>query len=127
MDQKEFDIMQNKDGFIAALDQSGGSTPKALELYGVHEDEYSNDEEMFNLVHKMRTRIITSPSFTGDKIIGAILFEHTMNNKIEDKYTGTIKDKGIVPFIKIDKGLADIDNGVQLMKPMPGRFFIKTI
>lgn|SRR5690625_425229 len=120
MDQKEFDIMQNKDGFIAALDQSGGSTPKALELYGVHEDEYSNDEEMFNLVHKMRTRIITSPSFTGDKIIGAILFEHTMNNKIEDKYTGDyLKDKGIVPFIKIDKGLADIDNGVQLMKPMP--------
>lgn len=120
MNQEQFDIMKNKGGFIAALDQSGGSTPRALELYGVNEDEYSNDEEMFNLVHEMRTRIITSPSFTGDKIIGAILFEHTMNNKIEDKYTGDyLKDKGIVPFIKIDKGLADIKNGVQLMKPMP--------
>lgn len=120
MNQEQFDIMQNKDGFIAALDQSGGSTPKALALYGVNEDEYSNDEEMFNLVHEMRTRIITSPSFTGDKIIGAILFEHTMNNKIEGQYTGDyLTGKGIVPFIKVDKGLADVENGVQLMKPMP--------
>jgi len=120
MNQEQFDIMRNKDGFIAALDQSGGSTPRALELYGVNEDEYSNEEEMFDLVHEMRTRIITSPSFTGEKIIGAILFEHTMNNKIEGQYTGEyLRDKGIVPFIKVDKGLADIENGVQLMKPMP--------
>lgn len=120
MNQEQFDIMRNKSGFIAALDQSGGSTPRALELYGVNEDEYSNEEEMFNLVHEMRTRIITSPSFTGEKIIGAILFEHTMNNKIEGQYTGEyLRDKGIVPFIKVDKGLADIENGVQLMKPMP--------
>lgn len=120
MNQEQFDIMKNKGGFIAALDQSGGSTPRALELYGVNEDEYSNDEEMFNLVHEMRTRIITSPSFTGDKIIGAILFEHTMNNKIEGQYTGDyLTGKGIVPFIKVDKGLADVENGVQLMKPMP--------
>lgn len=120
MNQEQFDIMRNKDGFIAALDQSGGSTPRALELYGVNEDEYSNEEEMFDLVHEMRTRIITSPSFTREKIIGAILFEHTMNNKIEGQYTGEyLRDKGIVPFIKVDKGLADIENGVQLMKPMP--------
>lgn len=120
MNQEQFDIMQNKDGFIAALDQSGGSTPRALELYGVNEDEYSNEEEMFDLVHEMRTRIITSPAFTADKIIGTILFEHTMNNKIDGKYTGEyLRDKGIVPFIKVDKGLADKENGVQLMKPMP--------
>src|SRR5690625_4593143 len=120
MNQEQFDIMQNKDGFIAALDQSGGSTPRALELYGVNEDEYSNEEEMFDLVHEMRTRIITSPAFTADKIIGTILFEHTMKNKVEGKYTGEyLRDKGIVPFIKVDKGLADKENGVQLMKPMP--------
>src|SRR5699024_880702 len=105
---------------IAELDQSGGSTPKVLELYGVHEDEYSNDEEMFNLVHKMRSRIITSPSLKGDKLIGAILFEHTMNNKIEDNYTKDyLKDKVIVSCIKINKDVADIDNLFQLMKPMP--------
>jgi fructose-bisphosphate aldolase class I len=119
MNQEHFDIMKNKDGFIAALDQSGGSTPKALSAYGVNEDEYSNDDEMFNLVHEMRTRIVTSPSFTSDKIIGAILFEHTMNNKVEGKYTGEyLADKGIVPFIKVDQGLADEENGVQLMKPL---------
>lgn len=120
MNQEQFDIMKNKDGFIAALDQSGGSTPRALELYGINEDEYSNEEEMFELVHEMRTRIIKSPAFTADKIIGTILFEHTMNNKIDGKYTGEyLWDKGIVPFIKVDNGLADKENGVQLMKPMP--------
>lgn len=121
MNQEHFDTIKNKDGFIAALDQSGGSTPKALNDYGVSEDQYSNDDEMFDLVHKMRTRIITSPSFTSDKIIGAILFEHTMNNRIEGQYAGDyLSDKGIVPFIKIDQGLADEEHGVQLMKPIPG-------
>ncbi|HLR91713.1 MAG TPA: fructose bisphosphate aldolase [Atopostipes sp.] len=120
MNQEQFDIVQNKEGFIAALDQSGGSTPRALEMYGISEDEYSSDEEMFDLVHEMRTRIMTSPAFTSDKIIGTILFEHTMKNKVEGKYTGEyLRDKGIVPFIKVDKGLADKENGVQLMKPMP--------
>jgi len=119
MEQEPFDIMKNKDGFIAALDQSGGSTPGALSSYGVGEDEYETDEEMFNLVHEMRTRIITSPSFTSDKIIGTILFEHTMNHKIEGKYTGDyLIDKGIVPFLKVDQGLADVENGVQKMKPL---------
>ncbi len=121
MNQEHFDIMKNKDGFVAALDQSGGSTPKALENYGITEDQYANDDEMFDLVHEMRTRIITSPAFTSDKIIGTILFEHTMNNKIEGQYTGKyLADKGIVPFIKVDQGLAEEENGVQLMKPMPG-------
>ena len=121
MNQEHFDIMKNKDGFVAALDQSGGSTPKALIIYGITEDQYSNDDEMFDLVHEMRTRIITSPAFTSDKIIGTILFEHTMNNKIEGQYTGDyLSDKGIVPFIKVDQGLAEEENGVQLMKPMPG-------
>lgn len=120
MNQEQLDIMRNKDGFIAALDQSGGSTPKALAAYGITEDQYSNEEEMFALVHEMRTRIMTSPFFTSDKIIGTILFEHTMNNKVEGKYTGDyLTEKGIVPFIKVDKGLAEIKNGVQLMKPMP--------
>jgi len=121
MNQEHFDIMKNKDGFVAALDQSGGSTPTALENYGITEDLYANDDEMFDLVHEMRTRIITSPAFTSDKIIGTILFEHTMNNKIEGQYTGEyLADKGIVPFIKVDQGLAEEENGVQLMKPMPG-------
>ncbi len=121
MNQEHFDIMKNKDGFVAALDQSGGSTPTALENYGITEDQYANDDEMFDLVHEMRTRIITSPAFTSDKIIGTILFEHTMNNKIEGQYTGEyLADKGIVPFIKVDQGLAAEENGVQLMKPMPG-------
>lgn len=121
MNQEHFDTIKNKDGFIAALDQSGGSTPKTLNAYGVSEDQYSNDDEMFDLVHKMRTRIITSPSFTPDKIIGAILFEHTMNNRIEGQYAGDyLSDKGIVLFIKIDQGLADEEHGVQLMKPIPG-------
>jgi len=119
MEQDQFDIMKDKDGFVAALDQSGGSTPGALSSYGIDEDEYDTDEEMFDLVHEMRTRIMTSPSFTSDKIIGTILFEHTMNHKIEGQYTGDyLIDKGIVPFIKVDEGLADVENGAQMMKPL---------
>lgn len=114
--------IRNGKGFIAALDQSGGSTPKALKLYGIEESEYSGDDEMFDLVHQMRTRIITSPSFTSDDIIGAILFEQTMDRDVEGMPTGDYlwQKKGIVPFLKIDKGLADLDEGVQLMKPIPG-------
>lgn len=120
MNQKQFDKVKNGKGFIAALDQSGGSTPKALKAYGIMEDSYSGEDEMFDLVHDMRTRIITSPSFNSDQILGAILFEQTMDRKIEGKYTGEyLADKGIVPFLKVDKGLADEANGVQLMKPIP--------
>ena len=110
------------DGFIAALDQSGGSTPKALKLYGIDEGAYSGDDEMFDLVHQMRTRIITSPSFGGDRILGAILFEMTMDREIEGKGSAEYlwEDKGVVPFLKIDKGLADVVDDVQLMKPIPG-------
>ncbi|MGE3747444.1 MAG: class I fructose-bisphosphate aldolase, partial [Sphingomonadaceae bacterium] len=107
-------------GFIAALDQSGGSTPKALKGYGIEEDAYSGDEEMFGLIHQMRSRIITSPSFNGDKVVGAILFERTMDGKIDGKpVPAVLIERGVVPFIKIDKGLEDEANGVQLMKPMP--------
>ena len=107
-------------GFIAALDQSGGSTPKALKGYGVEEGAWSNEEEMFGLIHDMRSRIISSPAFTGDKVIGAILFERTMDGQVGGKPTPqALIDKGVVPFIKIDKGLEDEANGVQLMKPMP--------
>jgi fructose-bisphosphate aldolase, class I len=107
-------------GFIAALDQSGGSTPKALKGYGIEENAYSGDEEMFGLIHAMRSRIISSPAFTGDKVIGAILFEKTMDGQVGGKPTPTaLWDKGVVPFIKIDKGLEDEANGVQMMKPMP--------
>lgn len=107
-------------GFIAALDQSGGSTPKALKGYGVEESAYSSDEEMFSLIHDMRSRIITSPCFTGEKVIGAILFERTMDGTIDGKPTpAALIERGVVPFIKIDKGLEDESNGVQLMKPMP--------
>lgn len=120
MNQEQFDKVKNGKGFIAALDQSGGSTPKALKAYGIMEDSYSGEDEMFDLVHDMRTRIITSPSFNADQILGAILFEQTMDRKIEGKYTAEyLADKGIVPFLKVDKGLADEANGVQLMKPMP--------
>lgn len=106
-------------GFIAALDQSGGSTPKALKNYGIEESAYSNEDEMFDLVHQMRTRIITSPAFTSNQILGAILFEKTMDSEIDGKPTATYlwEDLGIAPFLKVDKGLADIENGVQLMKP----------
>lgn len=107
-------------GFIAALDQSGGSTPKALAGYGVAEDAWSTDEEMFGLIHAMRSRIITSPCFSGDKVIGAILFERTMDGQVDGKPTPTaLIERGVVPFIKIDKGLEAEENGVQLMKPMP--------
>lgn len=121
INKEMLDRMTNGKGFIAALDQSGGSTPKALAAYGISEDQYSTEEEMFNLVHDMRTRIITSPSFTSEKVLGAILFEQTMDRDIEGKETPTyLWDKGVIPFVKIDKGLADLENGVQLMKPNPG-------
>lgn len=108
-------------GFIAALDQSGGSTPKALGLYGIAEDAYSNDEEMFSIVHEMRTRIITSPAFNGDRILGAILFEDTLDRDIEGQNTASYlwNVKNVVPFLKIDKGLADEADGAHVMKPMP--------
>ena len=113
--------IRSQSGFIAALDQSGGSTPKALKLYGVDESAYSNDEEMFGVVHAMRTRIVTSPSFGGDRVLGAILFENTMDRDIEGKASARYlwEEKNVVPFLKVDKGLADEDGGVQIMKPMP--------
>ncbi len=121
MSQEQFDKIKNGKGFIAALDQSGGSTPKALKDYGIDEDQYNSEDEMFTLVHEMRTRIITSPAFNADKILGAILFEQTMDREVEGKYTSNyLADKGIVPFLKVDKGLADEENGVQLMKPIEG-------
>ncbi|MBE0691778.1 MAG: fructose bisphosphate aldolase [Aquamicrobium sp.] len=111
----------NKDGFIAALDQSGGSTPKALKLYGVEEGAWSNDAEMFDLIHQMRARIIKSPAFTGDKVMGAILFEQTMDRDIDGMPTAQYlwEKRGVVPFLKVDKGLAEEKDGVKLMKPMP--------
>lgn len=120
MNQEQFDKVKNGKGFIAALDQSGGSTPKALKAYGVEESAYSNEDEMFDMVHEMRTRIITSPAFTSEKILGAILFEQTMDRNIEGKHTGDYlwEEKGVVPFLKVDKGLTDEKNGVQLMKPI---------
>jgi len=120
LDQDMTTKIAGGNGFIAALDQSGGSTPKALKGYGVEENAYSNDEEMFGEIHKMRTRIITSPVFTGAKVIGAILFERTMDGLADGKpVPQVLKERGVVPFIKIDKGLEDEANGVQLMKPMP--------
>ena len=109
-------------GFIAALDQSGGSTPKALKLYGVEEDAWSNDDEMFDLMHAMRTRIMTSPAFTGDRVLGAILFEQTMDRQVEGRGTADYlwSVKNVVPFLKVDKGLADAVDGAQIMKPIPG-------
>lgn len=119
MNKEQFDRMKNGKGFIAALDQSGGSTPKALLNYGVTEDKYSNDEEMFKLVHEMRKRIITNEAFTSDRILAAILFKVTMNSKVGDKYTGDYlwEEKGIVPILKIDEGLDVEKDGAQLMKP----------
>ncbi len=121
MNKAQLEKMRNDKGFIAALDQSGGSTPKALAAYGVKEDAYSNEEEMFDMVHAMRTRIIKAPAFNSEKILGAILFEVTMDRKIDDKYTGDFlwDEKQIIPFLKIDKGLAELKDGVQLMKPIP--------
>ncbi len=122
MNTDQFNKAKSGAGFIAALDQSGGSTPKALKLYGIAEDKYSNDAEMFDLVHEMRTRIITSPAFNSDRIMGTILFEQTMDREIEGRSTADYlwNVKGIVPFLKIDKGLADEQDGAQTMKPMPG-------
>jgi fructose-bisphosphate aldolase class I len=121
MNQEQFDRVKNGKGFVAALDQSGGSTPKALKLYGVSEDQYSNEDEMYDLIHEMRTRVMTAPSFNSDSILGAILFEQTMDREVEGKYTAEYlwEEKGVVPFLKVDKGLADEKDGVQLMKEMP--------
>lgn len=121
VNQQQADKMRSGNGFIAALDQSGGSTPKALRLYGVEESAYSSEDEMFDLIHQMRSRIITSPSFGGDRILAAILFEQTMDRSIDGKPSATFlwEDKGVVPLLKIDKGLAEVADGVQLMKPMP--------
>lgn len=118
---QQIEKIKNQPGFIAALDQSGGSTPKALLNYGVAEDAYSNDEEMFQQVHNMRTRIVTSPSFSGERIMGAILFENTMDREIEGRSSADYlwEVKQIVPFLKVDKGLADESNGAQIMKDMP--------
>lgn len=119
-DQQAAQIRDGK-GFIAALDQSGGSTPKALKAYGVEPDAYNGDAEMFDMVHAMRTRIVDAPAFNGDKVIGAILFEMTMDRDMGGKPSAQAlwDDNGVVPFLKVDKGLADEENGVQLMKPMP--------
>jgi fructose-bisphosphate aldolase class I len=121
IDQDMLDKVRTQDGFVAALDQSGGSTPKALGLYGIGADAFSNDEEMYALVHEMRTRIITSPSFDGRRIIGAILFENTLDREIEGLRSSEYlwQRKNVVPFLKVDKGLADEAAGVQMMKPMP--------
>lgn len=122
MNATQKERMKNGKGFIAALDQSGGSTPKALEIYGLHKDAYSNDAEMFQLVHAMRSRIMESPGFTKERILAAILFEKTMDSKVEGLYSADYlwDKKGIVTFLKVDAGLAEMENGVQLMKPIPG-------
>jgi len=121
MNLQHFEKVRSAKGFIAALDQSGGSTPKALSLYGIKPDSYSGDQHMFDLIHAMRSRIVTSPAFNGDRILGAILFEQTMDREIEGRgsadYLWSVKQ--VVPFLKVDKGLADEANGVQTMKPMP--------
>ena len=120
MNDEQRNVMASGRGFIAALDQSGGSTPKALKLYGVQEDEYDGDEQMFDLMHQMRARLISAPSFTGDKVIATILFEQTMDRTIDGEQSAAFlwKQKHIVPFVKVDQGLSDAANGVQLMKPM---------
>jgi fructose-bisphosphate aldolase, class I len=120
--EKQLQKIKDGKGFIAALDQSGGSTPKALKLYGVDESAWTNDQGMYDVVHQMRTRIITSPAFNGTRLIGAILFENTMDRDIEGKPTPTYlwEVKGVVPFLKVDKGLVDEADGVQLMKPIGG-------
>jgi len=121
MNEQQLAKASNDAGFIAALDQSGGSSPKALGLYGVEESSYSGDAEMFDIIHEMRTRIITSPSFDGDRVLGAILFENTMDRKIEGIGTAQFlwEKKQVLPFLKVDKGLEDEVNGAQVMKPMP--------
>lgn len=121
MNQEQFEKVQNSRGFIAALDQSGGSTPKALSLYGIKKRDYADDDEMFDLMHEMRTRIMTSPSFSGDRILGAIIFEDTMDRDVEGRgtadYLWTVKN--VVPFLKVDKGLEAEVDGAQLMRPIP--------
>ena len=121
MNEQQLGKIRDQDGFIAALDQSGGSTPKALRLYGIEDGAYSGDDEMFSIIHGMRTRIVTSPSFGGDRILGAILFENTMDREIEGKPSARYlwEEKGVVPFLKVDKGLAAEADGAQVMKPMP--------
>ena len=120
INSEQLNLMHSGKGFIAALDQSGGSTPKALSQYGVKENQYSNEEEMYTLVHEMRTRIIKSPAFDSQYILGAILFENTMDRKIDGQWTADYlwEKKHIIPFLKVDKGLAELANGVQLMKPI---------
>ena len=119
--QDQLNKIRSQGGFIAALDQSGGSTPKALRLYGIGEDAYNNDEEMFSLVHRMRSRIVTSPPFGGERILGAILFENTLDRQIggENSARYLWQEKQVVPFLKVDKGLANVEDGVQVMNPMP--------
>ena len=121
MNSEQLNKMRTGKGFIAALDQSGGSTPKALRLYGIEESEYSGDAQMFDLIHAMRTRMIKSPAFTGERVLGAILFEGTMDRDIDGVGSAQFlwANKGVIPFLKVDKGLADEANGVQVMKPMP--------
>jgi len=121
VNEEQLQEMGSRRGFIAALDQSGGSTPKALKLYGIPEDKYGNDKQMFDLIHEMRSRLILSPAFTGEKILATILFEQTMDRTINGEDTAALlwKQKQIVPFVKVDEGLADAQYGVQLMKPMP--------
>ena len=121
MNKLQLDRMKNNKGFIAALDQSGGSTPKALELYGITKEAYTNEDQMVQLMHKMRTRIMESPGFTKERILAAILFETTMDLKVAGKYSADYlwETKGILSILKVDKGLLDLQNGVQLMKPMP--------
>jgi len=122
MNNEQLEKVRHGNGFIAALDQSGGSTPKALQLYGVGADSYSNDEEMFTRMHEMRSRIMTSSTFTGERVLGAILFENTMDRQVEGKDTPDYLwgVKGVVPFLKVDQGLADESDGVQVMKPIKG-------
>jgi len=121
MNSLQLERMKNDNGFIAALDQSGGSTPKALLIYGIPKDAYTDDAEMFKLVHEMRSRIMKSPVFTKERILGAILFEKTMDSKVDGKYSADYlwETKGILPILKVDKGLLDLENGVQLMKSIP--------
>ena len=121
MDLEKIKIAKEQKGFIAALDQSGGSSAKTLKLYGINEDEYSSEEEMFDLIHEMRKRVFTSKVFNNDHILGAILFEKTMNSKVNDLYTADYlwNEKKILSFLKVDKGLADQKNGVKLMKGIP--------